>query len=125
MDNLTQASKHLELSTMTQEKIESYKKKLEEERTMILEEIEETEKPVDFGSDVDGFDEETDEAEETSNQVSIANTLKIRLTEVDAALEKIRLGKYGTCELCKKEIEEAVLNVDPESRFCKSCKLLK
>lgn len=108
---------------MTQENIQKYKNKLHEERGIILKEIQDTEKPVDFGSDVDHFDEKTDETEEISNQIAIGHTLKTRLSEIDIALEKIREGKYGICEKCGKEIEEKILDIDPESRFCKSCKL--
>ena len=110
---------------MITQKIEFYKAKLNKERTLILGEIKETEKPVDFGNDIDGFDEKTEESEETSNQTSIANTLKARLAEIDTAIEKIRVGEYGICESCKKEIEEVILDLDPESRFCKHCKLAK
>lgn len=108
---------------MTQEKIQQYKAKLQNERGVILKEIQDTEKPVDFGSDVDHFDEKTDETEEISNQIAIGHTLKLRLSEIDIALEKMRQGNYGICEKCGTEIEEEILNIDPESRFCKSCKL--
>ena len=90
---------------------------------MVSDEIKQAEKPVDFGSDVDSFDEEADEAEEVSNQLAIANDLKGRLSEIDIALAKIASGKYGVCEKCGEAIEEEILDIDPESRFCKKCKL--
>jgi DnaK suppressor protein len=102
-----------------------YKDKLEKERELILDQIKESEKPVDFGDDVDHFEEEADEAEEMSNQIGIANSLKTRLNEIDSALEKIHTGKYGLCEKCGKKIEEEILDVDPESRLCKSDKLTR
>ena len=108
---------------MTQDKLKEYKNKLEKERMLILEEIKKSEKPTDFGSDIDHLDEEADEAEELGNQLAIAQDLKIRLDDIEAALEKIRTGKYGICEKCGKEIEEEVLDVDPESRLSKGCKL--
>lgn len=108
---------------MTTEKIEAYKKKLEHERSLILAEIEKNEKPVDFGSDVDHFEEESDEAEEMGNQLSIAQELKTRLDDIEVALEKIRSGSYGKCENCGREIEAEILDIDPESRLCKNCKL--
>ena len=108
---------------MTQEKLAEYKKKLEHERTLILNEIKTNEKPVDFGSDVDHFEEESDEAEEVGNQLAIAQGLKLRLDDIEAALEKIREGKYGICEKCGEPIEEEILDIDPESRLCKRDKL--
>ena len=108
---------------MTQEKLKEYKNELERERALILSEIKQNEKPVDFGSDIDHGDEKSDEAEEVGNQFAIAQGIKIRLDDVEAALEKIRSGKYGVCEKCGREIEEGVLDIDPESRLCKNCKL--
>ena len=108
---------------MTQEKINEYKDKLTKERVLILAEIKQNEKPVDFGSDIDHFEEESNEAEEVGNQLAIAQDLKLRLDDIEAALEKIGAGGYGICEKCKKTIEEEILNIDPESRLCKSCKL--
>ena len=108
---------------MTQEKIDEYKKKLEKERKAILAEINQDEKPVDFGSDVDHFEEESDEAEEEGNQLAVAQDLKKRLDDIEAALRKIETREYGVCENCGQKIEAEILDIDPESRLCKNCKL--
>lgn len=121
--HLTQPRKPNILNQMIQEKLKEYQAKLQKEKAMISEEIKENEKPVDFGSDIDHFEEESDEAEETSNQIAVAQDLKSRLDDIEVALEKIREGKYGICEKCGREIEEEILDVDPESRLCKNCKL--
>jgi DnaK suppressor protein len=110
---------------MNTEKIEKYKNKLKQERKMLLAEIRESEKPSTFGTDIDSGDEETDEAEELSNQLAIAHDLKNRLSEIDIALGKIQSGGYGICESCGKHIEDEILEISPESRFCKECKLKK
>jgi RNA polymerase-binding transcription factor DksA len=108
---------------MTKEKIQEYKTKLEKERGLISAEIKQEESPVDFGSDIDHFDEETDKTEEMGNQLAMAQDLKNRLNDIDHALEKIQQGTYGICEKCGKEIEAEILDIDPESRLCKNCKL--
>jgi RNA polymerase-binding transcription factor DksA len=108
---------------MTQEKIKEYKNKLEKERTLILAEIKQAEKPVDFGSDIDHGDEDSDQTEDLGNQLAIAQGIKLRLDDIEAALEKIREGKYGICEKGGEEIEEEILDIDPESRLCKHHKL--
>lgn len=108
---------------MTQEKIKEYQAKLEKEQRLILGEIKQNEKPVDFGSDIDHFEEESDEAEEVGNQLAVAQGLKARLDDIEVAIEKIREGKYGICEKCGEEIEEEILDIDPESRLCKRDKL--
>jgi RNA polymerase-binding transcription factor DksA len=44
--------------------------------------------------------------------------LEKRLAEVDAALVKIKNGKYGICSVCKKEIEEKRLEANPAAETC-------
>lgn len=117
--------KPVKISLMETKQLDEYKRKLERERIMLVAEIKRNEKPVDFGSDIDHFDEETDEAEEIGNQQAVAQDLKNRLDAVEMALGKIHSGSYGICEQCKKGIEAAILDIDPESRFCKHCKLGK
>jgi len=105
---------------MNQEKIKEYKNKLERERILLLDEIKRNEIPTDFGSDLD---DESDETENFGNQLAMVNDLKNRLNEIDIALNKIQSKDYGICEKCGKEIEEEILDTDPESRYCKICKL--
>ena len=107
---------------MTKEKMEVYKNKLEHERLLLIREIKDLEKPVDFGSDIDHLEEKTDEVEDMSNRFGEENDLKKRLDEIGLALQKIEMGNYGICESCSKEIGEEVLNIDPESALCKLCK---
>lgn len=40
------------------------------------------------------------------------------LAEVDAALEKIEVGRYGLCETCNDPIENDRLELNPLCRFC-------
>ncbi len=108
---------------MNQDQLKEYKRKLEKERAMIVAEISRDESPVDFGSDIDHGDEVSDKSEDVGNQLAAAQDLKNRLNEIDIALGKIQTGTYGICEKCGKAIEHEILEIDPESRFCKSCKL--
>jgi RNA polymerase-binding transcription factor DksA len=68
------------------------------------------------------MDTEADEAEERSAGAGMAQAVQDRHEAVVSALSKLEKGTYGTCESCKKEIEPALLAVDPESRLCKGCK---
>lgn len=108
--------------SFTPDELHSIAHKLEEIKKNILYQLAELEKEADFGSDVDHGEEEADESEEFVNQLDLQRNLKMRLESVERALDKIREGTYGTCEKCGKPIEQEVLNVDPESRYCKSCK---
>jgi DnaK suppressor protein len=105
---------------MNQEKIKEYKNKLDRERMLLLAEIKRNETPVDFGGDTD---DESDETENFGNQLAMVNGLKNRLNEIDISLSKIQSKEYGVCERCNNEIEEEILDTDPESRYCKKCKL--
>lgn len=100
-----------------------YKQKLEEELRAIKQEMKELEKAPDFGHDVsDPNEEEADEAEEYGVNQSIEEQLRVRAKDIESALGKIPLGTYGQCERCGEEIEKKLLDVNPESRWCRNCK---
>lgn len=100
-----------------------FKKKLIALKDILSKQISRLRRPVDMGSDVEStFDAKTDETEEETANAGMVETLKRRAHRVDDALTKIETGLYGVCEKCKKEIEKPLLDVDPESRYCKACK---
>ena len=103
--------------------IEKYQSLLEQDRRRLLAEIE-SEKPADYGSDVEGevSEEESDETEELANKLAIQQALKDQLNEIDGALNRIRQNSYGVCAKCGKEIEKEVLDLVPESEFCEEHK---
>lgn len=113
------------IEIMDKEHLSKFKNQLEEEKKELLEEIEKLSKVPEFGDDVDSGEEEADESEEYGNQLSIAQSYRERLADIDSALDKIRNGEYGICENCGKEISLEVLNAVPESRLCKDCKKQK
>jgi len=44
-----------------------------------------------------------------------------RLKMIDSALERIRLGKYGVCLMCGKEIPKSRLEIIPYAFLCVNC----
>ncbi len=102
---------------------EKYRIILEQEKEKLEKEIAEDEKGVDFGSDIEGGDEESDEVEERGNRIAVANELKKRLQEIEGALKRIKSGSYGKCLNCEGEISENILDLIPESELCQECKL--
>ena len=109
---------------LTQKDARELKKKLEKTKTDLEKEIHELEeKSPDFGNDTDHFEEEESETIEHKTQFGIAHELRKRLADVETALEKIQEHTYGKCENCAKEIEIEMLRIDPESKYCKDCKL--
>ena len=103
-------------------KINELKDKLLSEKSNLEQQIQGLSKGLDFGSDVDHFEQETDEAEEFSNRIDVKQTLEERLKGINIALVKIEKGEYGNCEKCQQSIEPELLTVNPESKFCKNCK---
>lgn len=66
-------------------------------------------------------EEEADEVQEYDNALSLEHSLESKLKDVDAALEKIARGKYGTCENCGEKIERERLKAVPEAKLCVKC----
>lgn len=62
-----------------------------------------------------------DEVEEYSTLLPIEYSLELKLREVNFALERIKKGKYGICEKCKKPIEIERLKACPEAKICSKC----
>jgi len=107
---------------MTKEELKEIEGRLLSERSKIEKEMAKLKEGLDFGDDVDNFEEETDEAEERGTYLGIKRTQDTRLEQINKALEKIKRGKYGICEKCGGPIEKRILDVDPESFYCKNCK---
>ena len=63
-----------------------------------------------------------DEVEEYDSLLSLEFSLEKKLQNINSALEKIKKGKYGICETCKKAISEERLKAFPAAKTCKKCK---
>lgn len=61
--------------------------------------------------------------QEAEEQVMAAQkeTIERVLKEVEAALDRVRDGSYGTCPGCSKPIPVARLEILPYTRFCVPC----
>ena len=103
--------------------ISVYKEKLESKKSDLQSQIKGFKTVPDFGSDVDHFEEEAEEAEAYSTNLGVSSALNERLQDVERALDKITSGTFGTCEGCNGQIEKEILDIDPESRLCKACKI--
>lgn len=117
---------------MDTQKIDYFKKKLEEEESLLKKELETVgvknpNNPLDYEpkhADLDiseaDRNEVADKIEEFGNNTAITNDLEIRLSEVRLALKKIEEGAYGTCEVSGTPIEEDRLEANPAARTCKA-----
>ena len=69
-----------------------------------------------------GFADRSHSTEERSRLLSVSASLRSNLREVDAALEKVRDGTYGTCERCGRSISDERLEAIPWAGLCIDCK---
>jgi RNA polymerase-binding transcription factor DksA len=113
--------------------ISYYKEKLEAEKAALLSDLGSVGKIKDAGKP-DEWEAKPDNPEDVqksdSNEVGdfiesfeensgIESELQKRLTEIDAALEKIKNGNFGLCEIGKEPIEDERLEANPAARTCK------
>ena len=57
-------------------------------------------------------------AYERSQLAALTEQVRHDLAEVDAALERVRLGTYGVCEVCHQPVAPARLEARPTARTC-------
>jgi DnaK suppressor protein len=58
---------------------------------------------------------------ERSQVDALVQQAQHHLAEIDAALQRLRDGRYGICERCGQEIPEERLEVRPVARTCVGC----
>ncbi|MGH9407399.1 MAG: TraR/DksA family transcriptional regulator [Terriglobia bacterium] len=66
-------------------------------------------------------------ATKSAEQDLSARTADLRsqvLKEIDRALERVAVGRYGVCEGCSEEIAPARLKAIPWARYCVRCQEL-
>ena len=105
---------------LTHDTQEMLRKRLNEERAHLEQQVRELETPPDFG-DVPGPEDDADENVVALNQEASARALKEKLGNIEGALLKMEKGTYGICEACGGQIDERVLVVVPDARRCQSC----
>ena len=59
---------------------------------------------------------------EREQEISLANTILERVTQVERALERLDEGNYGWCERCGNPIPVERLEVFPSATTCVHCK---
>ncbi len=106
---------------------ENFKKKLEEEKKVLLEELgtlgKKNPEDGEWEATVEGSTEADrndlgDRFEDFEEKSSMINPLEKRLTDVTDALKKIQDGTYGICETSGEPIEEERLEANPAARTC-------
>ena len=96
------------------EKLEA---KRDELRETLNQEMELGQRPRDVG---DVGDAAIDDTEKELNSQLMAFESR-ELAQIERALEMIRIGRFGDCELCHKKIPITRLNALPFTPFCVKC----
>ncbi|NWF93377.1 MAG: TraR/DksA family transcriptional regulator [Syntrophaceae bacterium] len=100
-----------------------FKKILLKEREEIVGEVKQIyESSKEMGQD--GIQDIGDEAANIYNKqilLSLTENERIRLQEVDEALDRIENGTYGICEECGGPISPKRLEVRPVAKYCVPC----
>jgi DnaK suppressor protein len=108
------------------ELVERMREALTEQRAQLRREI------ADQGADPDsdevsfvddaGFSDRSHSTQERSRLLSVVETLRSNLAEVERARARITAGTYGTCERCGKQMDPARLEARPWALLCMDCK---
>ena len=105
-----------------EEKLLEEKKRTEEELSRIATP---TKAPGDYVTKFDeigeGEDENASEIEEYADNLAVESSLESQLKDILASLEKIKVGTYGKCENCGKEIPLERLLAYPAAKTCGKC----
>ena len=103
-----------------------FKKILLKERDDIIGEVKQiSESSKEMGQD--GTQDIGDEAANIYNKqilLSLSENDRVRLQEVDEALDRIANGTYGTCEECGGPISLKRLEVRPVAKYCVPCLMM-
>ena len=62
---------------------------------------------------------------EREQEITLANTLLERITQVERAIDRLGEGNYGWCERCGNAIPVERLAAFPSATLCVSCKQLE
>ena len=106
------------------------KEKLEKERDILLDQIRDIGKlnketneweatPEDFGYRESDQNDMADRFEDFESRSVMIKALEARLNSILSALKGLNRESFGRCEVCKKDIEMARMEVNPAAKTCK------
>ena len=103
--------------------IERFRQQLEQQRKEILDLYEhdlEVGKGT-FDGDADDIVDRANNAYNREFMLSLSGSERDRLREIEAALERLDDGSYGTCKPCGASIPQVRLKAVPWARYCIDC----
>ena len=99
------------------------REQLQEMKTKLLAEIDSTLRAEREGNKDEGMDTYDLASEERDREINfiLSDRERVKLKQIDDALERMDDGSYGVCESCGLEIAEERLEAMPFSRLCRDC----
>ncbi len=109
---------------LTDEMVQQALRRLKEEESIVQAELDDLGFTSDGKVDVhfdEGFADAAQTTSERARVLSLADGLKQRLDDVQAAIHRVEAGTYGKCERCGKDIAPERLEAVPAARLCIKC----
>ena len=109
---------------LTKAELEEFQNKLLDRRVQIEKNLTGTSLELDGMRELELSDEGDHAATSAKTVVDSAILVQQRkeLNEIELALDKIKAGTYGVCEMCEEPIGIARLEVKNFARFCITCR---
>ena len=113
---------------MTKKDLQKFEKLLLAERDRLvgsirtIEDASRHESGRDYSGDLSSYAETGTDNFELETALNIASGESEWLKDVAEALERVREGSYGVCEMCEKDIPKKRLEVFPSAKHCVQCK---
>lgn len=108
---------------MNTEQIQNYKKSLLAQRENLVVQINESQRQT-FDFDRENMQDPVDVAVSDRDQtimLSISESERTLIDQIDEALQRIELSSYGECANCGQEISEARIKAVPYAQYCINC----
>ena len=109
---------------LTDEMVQQALQRLKEEEGIVQAELDDLGFTSDGKVDVhfdEGFADAAQTTSERARVLSLADGLKQRLDDLQAAIHRVEAGTYGKCERCGQDIAPERLEAVPAARLCIRC----
>lgn len=103
---------------LSAEDLAALRESLQEQRTFRLEQLRQFGEPAQTRAD---RVRERRAASQVEVHIKLTASARMVLTDVEAALERMDSGGYGTCHGCELPIAVERLEIVPQARFCGHC----
>jgi DnaK suppressor protein len=108
--------------------LDKIRARLESERKRLVAELDSLQTNVETaedrreGSPFGKREEEATESFELEKRLALEKQVRANLAEIEHALDKLKKGTYGLCDICGQPIPPERLDAMPHANLCLSCK---